>query len=422
MDVKTTAKRIAVSLVMQSPAGRKQLAGIFRYTASGLPWDVEIFRNVSIWDEKPLSRIVDERFDGIITSTFTRNERSWQTLARHKIPIVLIDGLRPDVSKSLRCGTVCSDDVRAGEDGARHLLSLGGMRSFGYIPASPAHARWSVARQNGLANALAAKGLHLDVYDSGSEPLESWLGALPKPTAVMAASDDIASAVLTLCHKLKIDVPDQLVLLGNDDDELICENLRPRLSSVRIGHEDEGFFAARMLDRMMRYPNRPVKDILIAPKGITVRESTRPVSPAAHLIDRALAYIHDHAAEGISVDDVVAHVNVSRRLVYLRFEEMLGKTVLDVLSERRLELLKSRLLSSTDSIAALSLACGFSSANHAKRVFKSATGMSMRDWRAAAGARPSQNPSAGDRQSGKQGSGPSPKQPRRRTTKAENRR
>lgn len=381
VDVKATAKRIAVSLVMQSPAGRKQLAGIFRYTASGLPWDVEIFRNISIWDEESLSRIVDERIDGIITSMFTRNEKCWQTLARHKIPIVLIDGQRPDVSKSLRCGTVCSDDLRAGEDGARHLLSLGGMRSFGYIPAPAIHARWSAARQNGLANALAAKGHHLNVYNSGSEPLESWLGNLPKPTAVMAASDDIASSALTLCHKLKIDVPDRLVLLGNDDDELICENLRPRLSSVRIGHEDEGFFAARMLDRMMRYPNRPVKDILIAPKGITVRESTRPVSPAAHLIDRALSYIHDHAADGISVDDVVAHVNVSRRLLYLRFEEMLGKTVLAVLTERRIELIKAKLKSSSDSIAALSLACGFSSANHAKRVFKSATGMSMRDWR-----------------------------------------
>ena len=407
---------------MGSPAGRKQLAGIFRFTASGLPWDVEVFRNTNIWGEESLRRLVDERFDGIITSTITRNESAWTLLAAHKIPIVFIDSKCPFATKALRHGTVCSDDTRAGEDGARHLLSLGGMRSFGYIPNTPSTPLWSVLRQTGLKDVLGKRGLELKVFDPATETLESWLSALPKPTAVMAASDDIASAALTLCHKLKIAVPDQLVLLGNDDDELICENLRPRLSSVRIGHEEEGFFAARMLDRMMRYPNRPVKDILIAPKGITVRESTRPVSPAAHLIDRALAYIHDHAAEGISVDDVVAHVNVSRRLLYLRFGEMLGKTVLDVLSERRLELLKSRLLSSTDSIAALSLACGFSSANHAKRVFKSATQMSMRDWRAAAGARPSQSPSAGDRQSDRQGSGPSPAQPRRRTSKAGNRR
>jgi AraC-like DNA-binding protein len=99
------------------------------------------------------------------------------------------------------------------------------------------------------------------------------------------------------------------------------------------------------------------------------------------MIDRALVYIRENAASGIGVDDVARHLNVSRRLLYLRFGELLGKTVLDVIAERRIELLKTRLSSSKEPIASMSLACGFKTANHAKRAFRAATGLTMRDWR-----------------------------------------
>ena len=209
--------------------------------------------------------------------------------------------------------------------------------------------------------------------------------------AVMAASDDIASSALVLCHKLKIAVPRQIVIIGHDNDALICDNCRPRLSSVQIGHEEEGFAAAQMLSRMMRRPDRPVRDVLIAPKGVVVRETTRPVSPAAMMIDRALVYIRENAESGIGVDDVARYLNVSRRLLYLRFGELLGKSVLDVIAERRIELLKTRLPASKEAIAAVSLACGFKTANHAKRAFRAATGVTMREWRADATAQKGRN-------------------------------
>ena len=424
---KSDMKKILAAFGMASPAGRKQLAGLYRYIAGGRDWDVTMLRHGNLWEPDTIRRQITEGCNGIISAqSFTKDNEILRLLEKDQIPVVAIDigNIESGTARAnkVRVGHIYSDDFRAGVSGAQHLLSLGRMRAYGFIPSENPKSRWSRLRAEGAESVLAAKGLTLKIFDSAAESLEQWLLNLPKPAAVIAASDDLAAAAAILCHKLRISIPDQLVLLGNDDDELTCENVRPRLSSVRIPHEEEGYRAAHMLDLMMRRQGFIPKDVLIPPGGITVRESTKPISPATGLIDRALAYIHDHAAEGISVDDVVAHVNVSRRLLYLRFGEMLGKTVLDVLSERRLELLKSRLLSSTDSIAALSLACGFSSANHAKRVFKSATQMSMRDWRAAAGARPSQSPSAGDRQSGRQGSGPSPAQPRRRTSKAGNRR
>ena len=375
-------KKVLVCLSMGSPAGSKQLAGIFRYSSVSANWDIVLARQTDDVTET-LHELCEGGFAGVISNTM--NQDMHEAVGDSNTCHVRID--RDEAAggenRNLRVGNVRSDDLRAGREGARHLLSLGEMRTYGYIPAQDPGARWTRLREEGMRTTLAERGLEPVVFNPAECSLEEWLDTLPKPAAVMAASDDIASRALVLCHKLKIAVPRQIVLIGHDNDALICDNCRPRLSSVQIGHEEEGFAAAQMLSRMMRRPDRPVRDVLIAPKGVVVRETTRPVSPAARMIDRALVYIRDNAASGIGVDDVARHLNVSRRLLYLRFGELLGKSVLDVIAERRIELLKARLSASREAIAAVSLACGFKTANHAKRAFRAATGLTMRDWRRA---------------------------------------
>ena len=382
----STQKKVLVCLSMGSPAGSKQLAGIFRYSSVNANWDIVLTRHTDDVAEI-LRELREGGFAGVISSTM--NPNMYKAVRDSNTCHVQID--RDEAigngSRNLRVGNVRSDDLRAGREGAQHLLSLGEMRTYGYISAQALGARWTRLREEGMRTTLAERRLKLVVFNPLESSLEEWLDTLPKPAAVMAASDDIASRALVLCHKLKIAVPRQIVLIGHDNDALICDNCRPRLSSVQIGHEEEGFAAAQMLSRMMRRPDRPVRDVLIAPKGVVVRETTRPVSPAARMIDRALVYIRENAASGIGVDDVARHLNVSRRLLYLRFGELLGKTVLDVIAERRIELLKARLSSSRDPIASVSIACGFKTANHAKRAFRAATGLTMRDWRAATRAR-----------------------------------
>ena len=383
-------KKVLVCLSMGSPAGSKQLAGIFRYSSVSANWDVVLARQTDDVTEI-LRELREGGFAGVISSTMSPDmHQAIKDSGTCHVKIdrdeTLVDG-----DRNLRVGNVRSDDLRAGREGARHLLSLGAMRTYGYIPAHDPDTRWTRLREEGMRTTLAEHGLEPVVFNPTEGSLEEWLCAMPKPAAVMAASDDIASKALTLCHELKIAVPRQIVLIGHDNDALICDNCRPRLSSVHIGHEEEGFEAAQMLSRMMRRPDRPVRDVLIAPKGVVVRETTRPVSPAARMIDRALVYIRENAESGIGVDDVARHLNVSRRLLYLRFGELLGKTVLDVIAERRIELLKTRLSASKEPIAAVSLACGFKTANHAKRAFRDATGVTMREWRSDAAAQKGRN-------------------------------
>ena len=385
---KSPQKKVLVCLSMGSPAGSKQLAGIFRYSSVSANWDIVLARQTDDVTEI-LRELREGSFAGVISSTMNPNmQRAIRDSNTCHVQIDRDEALG-DGNRNLRVGNVRSDDLRAGREGARHLLSLGEMRTYGYIPALAPNARWTRLRAEGMRATLAERGLEPVIFNPAEGSLEEWLAAMPKPAAVMAASDDIASRALVLCHKLKIAVPRQIVLIGHDNDALICDNCRPRLSSVQIGHEEEGFAAAQMLNRMMRRPDRPIRDVLIAPKGVVVRETTRHVSPAARMIDRALVYIRENAAAGIGVDDVARHLNVSRRLLYLRFGELLGKTVLDVIAERRIELLKARLTSSKEPIAAVSLACGFKTANHAKRAFRAATGLTMRAWRASTALRKS---------------------------------
>lgn len=388
--MQTTTKKILISLHNGSPAERKQLAGILRYSATVGNWDFDFWPDAVMPSGDDVPEKQSSEYDGIISSTGLKDWKYHDLVIPPNTAVVLIDfnaANGGDIGR-FRVGFVSSDDYRAGQMGAQHLLSLGKMRSYGFVPPAVRSKKWALLRQHGMADALKRQSLPLEVFDGSASSLETWLSGLPKPTAIMAASDDVANLVIAICHKMNIHIPNQLVIIGNDNDSLICENLRPRLSSVQIDHEGEGYAAAKMLARMMRHPNQQVKDVLIGPKGVAIRESTRPVSPSANLISRALAYIKETASDGITVDDVVEHVNVSRCLLYLRFRKILGKSVLEAITEERVAMLKTKLRLFKTPITQLALDCGFPTAGHAARVFKAATGMTMRDWRKGEACRP----------------------------------
>lgn len=377
-------RKILVSVLMGSPAGRRQLAGIFRYISGTLPWDITVFRHAEFSGKVDMVRdILREGVDGIITSQTVHRPEIAELIKVANIPLVAIDFDEQDelLKSSLRAVRVDSDDYRAGFEGAQHLFSLGIMRSYGFVLSNTPHRRWASFRLKGAQDAILSRKLPLQVFDDDLSKLAKWIDDLPKPTALMTESDALAARILATCHEHHLAVPKQVVLLGSDNDELVCENLRPRLSSVWIDHESEGYVAAKTLDKLMRSCKTPTRHILIPPKGIIARETTSPTSPASSLVERALSFIRERARDGITVDDVVSHTGVSRRLLYLRFRETLGQSVLKKITDERLRILKSALKNSTEPIGNLSLQCGFPSVNQAKRIFKSETGVPMRAWR-----------------------------------------
>ena len=203
-----------------------------------------------------------------------------------------------------------------------------------------------------------------------TDELAEFLAKLPKPAAVMAATDYMAVQVIEACHAAKQSVPEQVAVIGVDNDELLCNSSRPTLTSIKPDHEGLGRLGAQILNCMMCKRKVP-KSIpsRIKSLGIIERDSTRVVPPAGYIVREALAFIRSNAAKGISVDDVVRHIGVSRRLLYLRFRQMNGKSVHETILITRLALARRKLTQTTAPLAQIASECGFGSANRLSHIF-----------------------------------------------------
>jgi AraC-like DNA-binding protein len=150
---------------------------------------------------------------------------------------------------------------------------------------------------------------------------------------------------------------------------------------VQPDFEEEGRLAAETLDGMMRGKATEKRILLVGVKGIVQRASTAKQSHAGRLVQKAVAYIDAHALEGIGVGDVVRHLKCSRRLADLRFRELQGRTILDAITERRLDEVRRRLAGTREKMDAIASECGYSNPIYLKNLFKKKFGMSMSEWR-----------------------------------------
>ena len=213
--------------------------------------------------------------------------------------------------------------------------------------------------------------------------LSKWLSAVEKPAAIMAAYDSRALNILEACKTEGFSVPEQICILGVDNDRLLCESVKPTLSSIAPDHAGEGRTAVDALAGLLRRGTNRPKSVLCSVKKIVERESTAPVSPARALIRRALAYIDTHATDDIAVLDVIRHLGVSRSLAELRFRQFHSSTIAQAIRERRLEEVCKRLTKTRRPIMTISKECSFKNINHLKNVFRARFGMSMREFRNA---------------------------------------
>ena len=376
--------RVMVALVLASAAGRKKLNGSHRFLSEGYDWDMELVRDESDFTADVLSAASRSHFDGMLVGFIERHEFK-RIHASIGIPTVFIDYPDAEILGRMPLCMFINDSAKAiAQSAARHLLSCPGVRSFGFVP-SRTPFRWSSDRQSAFAAALRQSKRRLSVYDGpgdSREALGEWLLKLEKPAAVLAAFDDRARDVLEACRANAIGVPDQVSVLGIGNDEPICEMSTPALSSIAIDFEEEGYRAARELQAMMLRGRTPaIRERPCGVKEVVFRASTTASRTPAALVQRALAFIDQHALEGISTSDVVKNLHVSRSLADLRFREVTGSSILEAILVRRLDATK-RLLRETDlHISEIALRCGYRDANYLKNLFKKRVGMSMREFR-----------------------------------------
>lgn len=371
-------KNIIVSPFMHSSAGRRHLAGVYRYVAEhNRNWEITPLKQVKTSERATIAAMIAEgNVDGVITVKIEPDDFIRQFLDAD-IPVVTLD-YRLDRATSC----IFSDDESVGRLAAEHLLSFGNFRTFGYVPFADG-ARWSYLRMKGFAETLA-KHNRKAVLKGPKTSISDWMVHLEFPAAIFCASDAIAGEVLVAARLAKIRVPQNISVLGVDDDALFCDNTRPALSSIQPGHEASGYAAAESLDRFLRH--KRVSNKLIPPAGITDRDSIVVCLPATALVERAVRLIAEHATDGWGVDEVAKKLHVSRRLLSLRFAQIQGQSVHQALVEQRLKKVERLLKSTHGKIKDISLRSGFGNVNYLKRLFKSRTGVTMKDFRSCASA------------------------------------
>ena len=375
-------KNVFIALKMAGVAGQSKLVGVFRYLketyGENSPWEIRLVRTRVELASDVVKQAIANGTDGFIVS-IPDTEDAVFPLTEISAPTIAMDIRSPELeARQSNIVFIRNSSEAIGREAALFLLGQGVARSYAFLHSEPVM-DWSEARFKAFKRMLNDNGIWCEELFSPADAAR-----LKRPAAILAANDDRAYELLKALAARHVAVPRGVAVLGVDNDELFCENTHPRLSSVQPDFEEEGWLAAKTLDDMMQGRAFAERTLLVGVKRIVQRESTTEQSHAGRLVQKAVAYIDRHALEGIGVNDVVKHLKCSRRLADLRFRELQGRTILNAITERRLDEVKSRLAGTKEKMDAIASACGFKSPIYLKNLFKKHFGMSMSKFRASA--------------------------------------
>jgi LacI family transcriptional regulator len=266
-------------------------------------------------------------------------------------------------------------------------LSRNGLAFVSWIT----NTKWSQMRESEFVEAMRMHGctpLSFHAWRIGKEEthevqkeLRNFLGRLPLPGAVFAANDRMAREVIAAAHAINLSVPDDIAVVGMDNNEMIALSGSPSLTTVEIDFEEAGFTAAELLDNVLSNPSARHVKRFFGPLRLIRRGSTIIAQRKDQIVDDAREYIRRHCADGISSRDVAALFPCSRRMAEVRFRAATGHAIGEEILDARMDLVKGYLSSSTINIDAIANLSGWKSSAVLRQYFKRKTGMSLSAWR-----------------------------------------
>lgn len=284
--------------------------------------------------------------------------------------------------------TVVSDDFHIGRLAAEHFIERG-FQNFAYfgIDGYGFSIRRGDSFEQHVRNHPNSTFSRLDVvYDPNwsreheQQILREWLISLPKPLAVFCCNDPKGLDVCEICHSVGLLVPEEVAVLGVDNDTIVCEFCDPPLSSVDLNLHQIGFRAAQWLDHLMQnrdYPAPPP----VAPIGVVARQSTDIFSIADREVASAIKFIRNNAHRSIQVEDVLKEVPINRRALERRFKRAIGRSPAAELRRQRIEIAKQLLAGTDHSMADIARRAGFQYPQHMAVAFRQITGQAPSEYR-----------------------------------------
>jgi len=356
------------------------LRGVVRYCRFHSPWI--LYREPPFYRRPPYhglprgartpTRLRERGYAGIIA--FAAGRAQLDTFVPPDFPAVILP-----IEEKIpgRCCIV----EQAGEVGrvaAEHFLDRGFTR-FAFCGYD--HMFWSRVRQEGFVRRVGQAGFSVHVYEPPASSsrvaweteqtfVADWLQSLPKPIGLLVCNDDRAQQVVEANKAAQTRVPDEVAILGVDNDDMICELTNPPLSSIVLNFEEAGYEAAAQLDRQMRGRKPSKSEIHLQPMHVHTRQSTDVLAVEDAIVARALRHIRTHAGHVLSVEDVVEATSTSRRLLERHFKEAVGISVYQEIQRAHIERACQMLAETNWSLAEIAGRCGFSSAVHFSIAFK----------------------------------------------------
>lgn len=333
-------RHVVLLLDATNPYQRKIAQGVATYAHQQGNWSFDVVQdpceNLPYLMNDPLESPATGKWlaDGIIVHCPSR--KAANAIRKLKMPIVGIELEYAEIASEWSVPCFATDNDAIGRMGAEELIRRGLKHlAFCGVP-STRLTRWSELRQAAFEQSAREAGLSCSIFPAVPatktkktlhEQLAKWLASLEKPVGLMASYDVRARHILTTCRKLGILVPEEIAVLGVDNDELMCELTSPPLSSIEQGARRMGYEAASLLDRLMSGQKTERLRFVVPPEGIVSRRSSDALAIDDPDVAAAFRFIAAHACEGIRASDVVNAVAISRSALMSRFKAILGRTI-----------------------------------------------------------------------------------------------
>jgi LacI family transcriptional regulator len=371
-------KRVILLVETSREFGRQLIMGIARYARFNGPWS---FYKEQIGLKSSIPHLTNWKPDGIIMrDCLIKNE-----LINLKIPTILV---QHDSTCPKHLPVIKTDSHAIAKMASEHFVEKG-FKNYAFCGFD--QYEWSNNRKLFFCQFNAEAGFKTHVYGSPKNMKTDWeneqrhvcdwLKSVPKPVGLLTCNDDRGQHILEVCKRIGCKVPEDVAVIGVDNDPMICETGDPPLSSVTLNVEAAGYEAAQLLDLLIDNKMTEGQPILVSPTHIVQRQSTDILAVNDLDVASAIRFIKQHAKNKILVNEVVNTTRVSRRTLEERFRKTVHRSISDEIRNVRVEWISKMLIETDLPISQITSFFNFTDVEHIARYFKKEKGIGLREFR-----------------------------------------
>lgn len=381
-------RKVALFFETTTSNDRNMLRGVAKYSLLRGPWLLDCkfhpfyVKGRNIWN-KVINELKSWQPEGIIAHVDPKKSKD---LLELNTPTVLGILTEPEYQE---VPYFADDNKRIGNMAAEHLVGLG-FKHFGFCGFN--NFFWSQQRCESFKQTIESNGFEVNIYQPPSNRFRSllrderfavskWLQSLPKPAAVMACNDVRGQQVIDSCRLVNFSVPEEVAVLGVDNDDLICDTTSPPLSSIALDSYDAGYKVAKLLDEMMTKKKIVRKIIPVHPTHVVTRQSSDILAIEDQEVAKAIRFIRINAKLNTTVDEVVDQTTLARRALEQRFKKTIHRTISNEIKRVCIERISKMLRETNMPVYKIAADLGSYNSEHLARTFRKETGMSPREYR-----------------------------------------